>query len=463
LFTALPRFHSLEQVKLKEEQVMETRTLAERTRACAIKRMNEHALEQEAEFLNRAIFFDSNGKFLITSPYNNELAGLNEHVFRRLEINKYSKVCDKKYCLEIVLSNLIDANRRKRPISISRNTANYSGFSRYTKIKSCILFGILDALKTRGLIHQKIGYYFPDQGRCRLTRIWCTDKLLAIAGDVGGYADEGLDFTPTDLIILRDEKGDNINYHDTPRTNKLRERIRKANILNSSFQITYIDSNTGRRKLINPNLHAVFNNASFNDGGRLYTSKNGHQNLSSKPETSNERSTIEIAGQKTVELDFRALHIMLLYANEGIQYKSDPYGDIFPDKVLRPILKRLLLIFINAETELDAIHGGNFRLLYIDRNYRLLRERNLTVPKILDCFKDVHAQIAKHFCTGAGLWLMNKDAQIALDIVDHFASKNIPILPVHDSFIIQQNYESELRPVMMDVYKKHTGYEVYVE
>ena len=52
---------------------------------------------------------------------------------------------------------------------------------------------------------------------------------------------------------------------------------------------------------------------------------------------------------------------------------------------------------------------------------------------------------------------MNQDAAIALDVCNHFAENNIPILPVHDSFVIQQQYKSELLDVMKRTYTEHTN------
>ena len=52
---------------------------------------------------------------------------------------------------------------------------------------------------------------------------------------------------------------------------------------------------------------------------------------------------------------------------------------------------------------------------------------------------------------------MNLDAKIALNIAFHFINQGIPCLPVHDSFLVQVRYESELRRVMLDTYKKHAN------
>jgi len=43
------------------------------------------------------------------------------------------------------------------------------------------------------------------------------------------------------------------------------------------------------------------------------------------------------------------------------------------------------------------------------------------------------------------MWI---DSQIANLILDHFTQKNIPVLCIHDSFIIQYDKESELRDIL---------------
>jgi len=73
-------------------------------------------------------------------------------------------------------------------------------------------------------------------------------------------------------------------------------------------------------------------------------------------------------------------------------------------------------------------------------------------------FRKAHKSIEHHFCNGndTGLRIMNLDSRIALDVIDHFAKQNIPILPVHDSFIVQDKYKHELRLIMEHSYEKHT-------
>ena len=80
------------------------------------------------------------------------------------------------------------------------------------------------------------------------------------------------------------------------------------------------------------------------------------------------RLKIKMDGVLTTEIDFSGLHIVILYAQEGINYwadvNDDPYelhriNDIDPEIDLRAAAKLLLLTAINAETETKAF--GAFR------------------------------------------------------------------------------------------------------
>ena len=52
---------------------------------------------------------------------------------------------------------------------------------------------------------------------------------------------------------------------------------------------------------------------------------------------------------------------------------------------------------------------------------------------------------------------MNKDSKIALSVIGYFTEKNIPILPIHDSFIVQKKYREELRKIMSESFENVTG------
>ena len=55
---------------------------------------------------------------------------------------------------------------------------------------------------------------------------------------------------------------------------------------------------------------------------------------------------------------------------------------------------------------------------------------------------------------------MNIDSQIANMVLDHFTNKDIPVLCIHDSFIIQYDGEPELRRILDQATHQVTNYTI---
>ena len=60
----------------------------------------------------------------------------------------------------------------------------------------------------------------------------------------------------------------------------------------------------------------------------------------------------------------------------------------------------------------------------------------------------VYLKLTDLFGTGIGLEFQRIDSDIAEATMLHFTNRNIPILPVHDSFVMHHGYEDELHNVM---------------
>jgi hypothetical protein len=67
---------------------------------------------------------------------------------------------------------------------------------------------------------------------------------------------------------------------------------------------------------------------------------------------------------------------------------------------------------------------------------------------LLKKFIDKHPQFDGILNTGQALRLMNIDSQIANLVIGHFTQQGIPILCIHDSFIIQHDKEPKLRRIL---------------
>lgn len=346
--------------------------------------------------------------------------------------------------IQILCANLL-ANKSKRfatrkPLAISLNRNSYSP-SRYTKA-SYFLTVLVTAMAEDGWIDMEKGYRNQKEGR--MTRIWPTQKLL----DHFTPFDK-VDFRPLELVNLRDENGQDKDYKDTSETTRIREALRRINSVNRQ-SLVQLKLSKGFQKL-STDLYAVFN-CSFEQGGRLYTSKNGYQALFKE-----ERPHIWIDRSPTVELDFSGMQPRLLYTLEGIQFDEDPYTVVSDYPELRPFLKQLLLALLNADSFGKAVASGNYQL-HLDHDlYQTLEAIGKRTTELIDRFKQSHPAIARHFGQRMGLKLMRLDARIALEVLETFTGKGLPILSIHDSFIVQRNYRDDLQEAMQAAYRKHTG------
>ena len=196
--------------------------------------------------------------------------------------------------------------------------------------------------------------------------------------------------------------------------------------------------------------HRVFNQSSFKKGGRFYGAS--HLDI-----PSHMRGFIRINGKPIVELDYDALHIVMLYHLRGIELDlaQDPY-DMIVGPEDRSIKKIALLTAINAPTEAKAIKGIRKTLADDGITGDILKDKALR--SLIARAKLAHTDIADDIASGKGIELQNIDSRIADAILTNLMAENIPALPVHDSFIVLGQHEGLLRQQMLDEYKKILGF-----
>lgn len=218
-----------------------------------------------------------------------------------------------------------------------------------------------------------------------------------------------------------------------------RNRLGKLGIAELVFRLKY------------ESCHRVFNQSSFKNGGRFYGAS--HLDI-----PSHMRGFIHINGEPVVELDYDSLHVVMLYHLRGIDIDlaQDLY-DIIAGPEDRSIKKIALLTAINAPTEAKSIKGIRKALVDDGITGDILTDKSLR--SLIARAKLAHTDIADDIASGKGIELQNIDSRIADAILTNMMVENIPALPVHDSFIVPQRYERNLRQQMSDEYKKILGFE----
>jgi hypothetical protein len=356
-------------------------------------------------------------------------------------------------------------------IMFSRNNNSYKAKSRYNELHvGKKIIGIVDVLIEQGIICQKDGFNDRISGIGFQSRLWASDGLIkkfskAKFNQFHIHSDE-----KREAVVLRDDEKNPVDdYTDTPETNRMRSVLGKYNQLLSNthidiydLELPVLEIGSGKRKMrlqINQRdkfVRRIFNNSRWDQGGRFY---GGWWQRCPK----GYRLKIKMDGVLTTEIDFSGLHIVILYAQEGINYwadvNDDPYElhgiqGIDPEIDLRAAAKLLLLTAINAETETKAF--GAFRE-QAETGTLEKRLRNEQLSQILFHLKTKHAPIAHKLASGAGIDLMYADSQITELLIQRFTDRGIPILTVHDSYIIPIGYDDILEQEMQNAFEAVTG------
>lgn len=185
------------------------------------------------------------------------------------------------------------------------------------------------------------------------------------------------------------------------------------------------------------NLHRVFNYRRFDHGGRFYGGF--WQNVPKEY-----RRFITINGMPTVEVDFSNMQLAMLYARIEQQLEGDAYDIDGFGREFRPLVKTATLKMINAQ---GGIQSPRKSALPKGVSWKDLREAILVK----------HKPIAEFFGSGEGIRLQRLDSDIAEDVMIRMMDRGIPVLPIHDSFIVAEGYADELSATMLDAYQQRTG------
>jgi hypothetical protein len=171
------------------------------------------------------------------------------------------------------------------------------------------------------------------------------------------------------------------------------------------------------------------------------------------------RKHIFINDKPTDEQDFSALHVVILYGLEGLQPPKYPYvlnlKSNFTQEEQRAITKGLVLTAINAKSRkaaFKAFREGQKK----GSAQKRLKDAQLTI--ILDVFCANNQPIEHYLCKDMGVQLMAMDGRITAKVINHFTDKGIPVLTVHDSYILDIEYQKELHEVMNEAITAELGF-----
>ena len=120
---------------------------------------------------------------------------------------------------------------------------------------------------------------------------------------------------------------------------------------------------------------------------------------------------------------------------------------------MRGLLKVILLTIINAKTPETAIKAVRWEVNKDPKEFGWVKEEGLKIEEIVERFQKHHKQISRYFSSGFGITLQNSDSRMAELVIKDFTSRGIPILCVHDSFVVQEKYEDDMWKVMENAWE----------
>ena len=354
--------------------------------------------------------------------------------------------------LACIIYNLISCIRKNRKLVYSRNTAekckNKKKISVY-KVKK-----VVDWLEQQEYIVNFIAPPNRDKDERKVSYIVPTLKFVeefCDSTEVQRMAELAYQEAYA-YIELRNEDKEPIPFRNTKQTQRLEEVVKKINLLND---ICTVRDKFGN--VLNNFYCRVFNN-DFGHGGRFYRA-----DVLRLPHSEGRlgRYDITINGNPVVEIDYGNLHFRIAAVRERINLdnvSSDVYmGILEPHEKTdsnRAIVKLGVNIMFNSIDD-DAAIGA----IQMEMNFKYKGDETLTLKtgtEVFNRIKVAYPQFESLFCNGDGYGsvLQNYDSELAACVLDVMASKSIPCLPIHDSFIVERQYQRILESAMGGCFRK---------
>jgi hypothetical protein len=367
-------------------------------------------------------------------------------------------------------------------IGVHLNNSEWKTNSRYNALHlSKVIVVYIHTLEGLGYIEVAKGSYAgPGAPSNRNARIRAAEPLRELfleakfgVNDIGQTPDR-------ESVILRGgnaDAGKAIEYEDTEETRRWRRDLRQYNdLLYSTFidipslddpfveRTIRIGPRTGETQKIpigrtNQFVRRVFSRGRWDLNGRFYGG--WWQQIDSDL-----RKRIHINDVPTIEVDFRSLHINILSLEKGVPLDdTDPYSlnvllfEGVDKREQRAWLKHLVLTAINAKTRKTAYSAfrDNF-----ENGSRPKKLKNQDLDDLLEAFLTKYRHLEGGLFADQGIRLMNVDGRIAERVLRVFTYQNIPILCVHDSFIVDYNFGNALKTAMRTAARTVVGSEIHL-
>ena len=249
-------------------------------------------------------------------------------------------------------------------------------------------------------------------------------------------------------IVMKDTDGDVIPYKESGPVHDIRNIVRKVNELLENTDIVLaaegvVADGPWLRKgdyVMYPALKSLYRvyNGGWTLGGRFYGG--WWQGVKSE-----DRKHFLLDGERTEEVDYSQIHPRIIYIEAGVELVGDAYDIPGQD---RNLCKAVFNILVNAASYKSALGAVNQEM---DGDRR-------GAEAVIEAIKERHSAVAHYFHSGVGVRLQGLDARMAeIVLTEMTVKRGIPILPVHDSFIVPERHRDTLVQVMKDAFERVLG------
>ena len=316
---------------------------------------------------------------------------------------------------------------------------------------------VVDGLEVLGYLENHKGFQDRSTGRGRQARMRATERLLDLIQNhsVTPFMVERED---EEVIVLRDGNNEDVPYEDTDETRRMRKQLRSFNSFLGEFNLGLSCPLDEVRQIIldrkaNPidysrtRVRRKFK-YDFSSGGRFYDGWWQEMPKDFRP-------YIIIDGEPCSELDYSGQHLLLLYATKGEEYYwlrgvGDPYEIKGLGERGRDLMKQVVVCCVNAESRLEAVQAVRQEINF---NYPDFTSTNAFIDPLIDATLERHPILADCFFSTMWKELQYKDSQIAEYVLTDMKARGQLALPVHDSFVVQDQYIAHLYATMKEAYR----------
>jgi hypothetical protein len=352
---------------------------------------------------------------------------------------------------EVCYQHLVHDNE---PVYLPMGAASVSGKSRYKPS----FFGktYLQALELAsdplaGLLILEKGYQNPFNGPDIMSSVTPGKRLVETIKFLNLTADDfGYDWRLAETIILRDKPtgrstwrkpGKEVEYDDTPET--LRYRAELAEINDWLFDADISCADTSEVDTQRRTLRRIFNNRSFENGGRLYGAYWVQMGKADRARL------LRLQGEATASLDFAQFNPRAAYGTLGLEPD-------FVDAYNVPSWPKTAARRSNAKIVMNQLLSAE-RIPQGPPEEGWDNSDSITYKQLRDDLIEFHAPIRDVLGTGLGHRLSFLESQVMVACLLDLKAKGIVGLPVHDCLIVPASAASYGTQLMQAKAKEITG------